>query len=126
MKETKSATEPKQLPGIGELPLEDLGDQIEAWKKKHGEIHQISIRISGDREFNGVFRTPKESDFTSATRKEISGPESSREICRRTVLYPDVLSFNELAQQEWAMCIPISEQLIEIANVTTKAKVKKL
>ncbi len=113
------------LPGIGELPLDELKDKIADWKKKHGDIHEITAAF-GDKEFVGIFRVPNEKDIESAKRDEITGLEGNREICRRTVLYPEPIAFNDLVQKNWAFCTPIAEELIKLTNLTTKAKVKKL
>lgn len=123
--EEQKPAEQKDLPGIGDLPIDDLREQIEAWKKKYGSVHHVTAAF-GDQEFNGVFRVPDEKDLESARREELKGLEQNRELCRRTVLYPEPMAFNDLVMKNWAFCTPISEKLLELTNLTTKAKVKKL
>ncbi|MBN8220688.1 MAG: hypothetical protein J0L53_07170 [Spirochaetes bacterium] len=123
--EKKSEPDISKMPGIGELPMKSLEAEIEQWKKDYGEIHAISVPF-GEHEFNGIFRVPNEKDVESSQRKELSGLESNREFCRRTVLYPNPMQFHDLVQRNWAFCTPIAEKLIELTNLTAKAKVKKL
>lgn len=123
--EKKSETDISKLAGIGDLPIKALQADIEQWKKDHGDVHHISTPF-GEHEFNGIFRVPNEKDVDASTRKDLKGIETSREICRRTVLYPDPLKFHELIDRNWAFCMPIADQLIDLTNLTAKAKVKKL
>lgn len=123
--EKKTETGISKLAGIGDLPVKALQADIEQWKQEHGDVHHISTPF-GEHEFNGIFRVPNEKDVDASTRKDLKGIETSREICRRTVLYPDPLKFHELIDRNWAFCQPIADQLIELTNLTAKAKVKKL
>lgn len=123
--EKKTETDISKLPGIGDLPVKQLQADIEQWKKDHGDVHHISVPF-GEHEFNGVFRVPGEKDINAATRGDIKGIETARELCRRTVLYPDPIKFHDLIDRNWAFCQPIADQLVELTNLTAKAKVKKL
>lgn len=123
--ETESGEE-RNFPGIGDLPVEELAGKIEEWKAKHKHVHQITIDLDEGVQFNGIFRMPLEADIKSATRAEISGIESNRDLCMRTVLYPEPMDFQKIIREYWGICTPIAGQLTEIAQLTKKATVKKL
>lgn len=122
----ESTGEERDFPGIGELPIEELQPKIDEWKAKHKHVHQISLDLEEGVQFNGIFRMPLEPDIKSATRSEISGVESNRDLCMRTVLYPDPMDFQKIIREYWGICTPIAGQLTEIAQLTKKVTVKKL
>lgn len=130
MKTTKmqdpESSEERDFPGIGDLPLEALQPKIDEWKLKHKNVHQISLNLGEGVTFNGVFRVPTEADIKSATREGLSAIDSSKELARLTVLYPEPMEFHKILVQYWGLAVPISEQLTGLAQLTKKATVKKL
>lgn len=123
--ETESSEE-RNFPGIGDLPLEELQPKIDEWKVKHKQVHQISVPLEEGVEFQGIFRVPTEADIKSATREGLTAIESSKELSRLTVLYPEPVDFHKILTQYWGLAVPISEQLTSLAQLTKKATVKKL
>lgn len=128
----KGSTQPEEnneernFPGIGDLPLEELQPKIDEWKVKHKQVHQITVDLEEDIQFNGIFRVPTEADIKSCTREGLSGVDSSKELARLTVLYPEPMDFHKILVQYWGLAVPISEQLTQLAQLTKKATVKKL
>lgn len=120
------SSEERDFPGIGDLPLEELQPKIDEWKLKHKNVHQISVDLEEGVTFNGVFRVPTEADIKSATREGLTAIDSSKELARLTVLYPEPMDFHKILVQYWGLAVPISEQLTQLAQLTKKATVKKL
>ncbi len=111
---------------ITEAKLKELKPEIDNWKKKHGEIVQLTIDLDENEVFEGIFSIPSESDINLSTRKELSELEQQKQLSRLCVLYPDAIAFDGIITKYWGMAIPISSKLINLAHITKQATVKKL
>lgn len=124
MKDVNEAVQEQN--GIGEIDYEAISEQIQEWKTKHKNIAELSVELGEGKEFHGIFKVPSEKDVELATRDDLKGREGQKELCRLCVLYPEPLAFNEVTSDYWGIVIPLAEQLLNLANVTKKARIKKL
>lgn len=118
---------PANYKSLSDDQIKSLSPQIEEWKKKDFEPVIIEVDLGEDGKFEGIFKTPGETEMKLITESDLKGRESDSELSRMCVLYPDIMTFNDIIDKKyWGITTPIAKKLLHLTHVTKEAKVKKL